>query len=276
MKTFDCKPTLTDHLEANPEQQIDATPLLGEDWFVEGLLLNPETVGAVRSLLGANFGLSDRMSSHAGKCPDLNPLGWHVDGGNMHTFALNYLLVFCIPQDTTDEMGPTEIVPGSHFLQGQSALVDHYGAIKGTKKCTGPAGTVFITCYPLWHRRSKATAVCPTRQLLKYNYFRKTAPKRDWIIEPDFDPGRDTHQFNLLRTGAPVLRRNFLDSYDAARMFMWLCGHEDEFRYIGGIAWPGPTSRENGATPEPYAVPPSLRSHPVDYEPEATPMSSRG
>ncbi len=306
LKSYDCEPTLTDRqvihfcrdgyckleaavprdvtdrvldfFEQNPDHHNNATPLMAEDWFVEGVVLNHDAVGAVRSLLGANFGLPQLMSNHAGKCPDLETLGWHVDGGNMHTFAVNYLQVFCLPQDTTVEMGPTQILPGSHTLLGQSALVSRYGAIRGAIHCTGPAGTIYITCYPIWHRRYKATSGPGFRHLLKYNYFRNSPPKRDWVIEPDFEPVKGAVEFNSLEAGGLPYRRNFLDSYDAARMYMWLCGLEHEFKYIGGIAWPGPLPDGPDGPVERYAVPPSLRDNgqKLDYEPVAPPMLSRG
>ena len=305
MKTYDCEPTLTDrqviqfcrdgyleltaavprdvthraldYLAGHPDQHDEPSPLLDEAWFMDHLVVNPQVAGAVRSLLGANFGLPWIMPNHAGKCPESLPLGWHVDGGNMHTFALNYLQVFCLLQDTTVEMGPTELLPGSHFLLGQSALVGHYGAIRGTKKAIGPAGTVFITCYPIWHRRSKATATGPIRHMLKYNYFRNSPPRRDWIVEPDFDPARHVNEFNHLRTGAQLLRRNFLDSYDAARMYLWLCGHQEEFKYIGSWAWPAPVPESMNGQTEAYAVPPSLigNDRPIGYHPTAKSMLSR-
>ena len=154
-----------DYVAENPDYAMQPVPLLNESWFTDGLIFAPVVAGAVRSLLGAGFGLPWMLANHVGKCPDAKPLGWHVDGGNMHTWALNYLQVFCLMQDTTEEMGPTEVLPGSHFVLGQSALVTHYGAIRGTKKCVGPVGTVFLTCYPIWHRRSKATATGTTRHL---------------------------------------------------------------------------------------------------------------
>ncbi len=302
MKTFDCEPTLTDrevirfcregyyelpaavdeevcrrivdHLHSSPDRNHEPGALMGEDWFVDGLVCNPQTAGAVRSLLGADFILPPYMANHPGPCPE--PVGWHVDGGNMHTFALNYLQVFCIPQDTTVEMGPTELVPGSHFLLGQSALVTHYGVIRGAKKCVGPAGTVFITCYPIWHRRLKATANGGMRHLLKYNYLRNTPPTRDWIVEDDLDPARNVSEFSHLRAGGPLLRRNILDCYDAARMFLWLCGLEEEYRYIGGHAWPMPSTEEIESKEDAYAAPPSLASKKAAFLPTAPPMHSRG
>ena len=308
--THDCEPTLTDrqviqfcrdgyleltgvvprnvcdrvldHFEQldsdHPDALSDASYLLTEPWFFDGLVLNRQTAGAVRSLLGAHFALPQVMANHAGRCPEPKPLNWHIDGGNMHTFALNYLQVFCLMQDTDETMGPTEIVPGSHFLMTQSALVDHYGAIKGSRKCTGPAGTVFLTCYPIWHRRSRATAT-GWRHLLKYNYFRTVAPQRDWVIEPDFDPARYTNDFSITAMGAATShRRNFLDGYHAAHMYMWLCGHEAEFKYVGGIAWPGPMAPQWDGRIERWAVPPSLRRQdkPAAYQADSPPMVRLG
>ncbi len=297
MPTFDCKPTLTDrqvidfcrfgymelpaavprqiteriidYVVAHPDEASEPSGLLEESWFVEEFVCNAQTAGAVRSLLGANFILPPMISNHVGRCPEPAPLGWHVDGGNMHTFALNYLQVFCLMQDTTVEMGPTELLPGSHFLLGQSALVDHYGAVRGTVKCTGAAGTVFITCYPIWHRRFKATAQGVTRHLLKYNYLRNSPPQRDWIVEDDFDPANPAGQFSHLAVGGQLLRRNFLDAYDAAYMYMWLCGLEEEFEYVGGLAWPGPTSEGVNGAGERYGVPRALRRDKGGYQPGA-------
>ncbi len=261
-----------DYVAENPDYAMQPVPLLNESWFTDGLIFAPVVAGAVRSLLGAGFGLPWMMANHIGKCPDANPLGWHVDGGNMHTWALNYLQVFCLMQDTTEEMGPTEVLPGSHFILGQSALVTRYGAIRGTKKCVGPVGTVFLTCYPIWHRRSKATATGTTRHLFKYNYVRNSPPTRDWIIEPDFNPSCDTHAFSHLQTGATMLRRNKLDNYDAAHMYLWLCGRQEEMRYVGGVAWPMLDDMIGGQTEEVYGAPPSLSATPDAWRPEAPPI----
>ena len=45
-------------------------------WFVDAVLLCPEVVGAVRSLLGPGFGLPILISNHRGQCP-APPQAWH-------------------------------------------------------------------------------------------------------------------------------------------------------------------------------------------------------
>ena len=124
-RTYDCEPTLTDgqvlqfcthgflvlngvvpdeinrrtieYLEANT--YYEPTEILRDDWFVENVILNPQAAGAVRSLLGMNFGLPILMSQHRGQCPS-PPQGWHRDGGSKCGPDLNYLQVFYYPQDT--------------------------------------------------------------------------------------------------------------------------------------------------------------------------------
>ena len=54
--------------------------LFAEDWFVENVLLNGAVAGAVRSLLGDDFGLPVLLSNHRSQCParpGLNAQPWH-------------------------------------------------------------------------------------------------------------------------------------------------------------------------------------------------------
>ena len=81
MKTYDCKPTLTDSQvlefcangylmleEVVPDEtnrrsvdycnefsNHEPSGILGQGWFVEDVIINPVAAGAVRSLLGAEF-----------------------------------------------------------------------------------------------------------------------------------------------------------------------------------------------------------------------------
>jgi hypothetical protein len=138
------------------------------------------------------------------------------------------------------------LLPGSHFLYSHANYMGHYGNIRGTYKAASPAGSIFLTVYSIWHRRSAASAE-GVRNMLKYNYWRTVAPQRDWIREPNFDFANTDYALR----GTPTFREQFHDGYDAARMFFWLCGRSDEFKLMGGQGWPIPARFLEG----PYGFP---------------------
>ena len=182
MKTYSCRPGLKDTqvlefckqgflvLEGVVPDEInrrtvefldrypshEPTEILLEDWFVDNVILNPQAAGAVRSLLGQNFGLPIIMSNHRVNCPS-PAQNWHRDGNSKYGPALNYLQVFYYPEDCSLDLGPTEVLPGSHFLFSLSKNMGHYGGIRGAHRAAAPAGSIFFTVYSIWHRRSAAS-----------------------------------------------------------------------------------------------------------------------
>ena len=273
MRTHSCRPTLTDSqvlefckqgyllLEGVVPDEInrrtisfldkypshEPTEILTEDWFVDNVILNPQASGAVRSLLSQNFGLPIIMSNHRVMCPS-PAQNWHRDGNSKYGPALSYLQVFYYPEDCSLELGPTELLPGSHFLFSLSQQMGHYGAIRGAFSAAAPAGSIFVTVYSIWHRRSAASGE-GLRNLLKYNYWRTESPRRDWIREPDFDIATANYKLE-----GQTFREQFRDCNDDAEMFFWLLGRSDEFRLTGGQGWP--LNRNVGKYMEsPYGVP---------------------
>ena len=217
---------VTEYLEHNSLDELRE-----EDWFIQGVLLNPEAAGALRSLLGAHFALPVGIANHRVECPSESQ-GWHRDGGSRQTYEMNHLQVFYYPQETPLELGPTEIVPGSHFLHSLGRYMAHYGGIRSGARLASPAGTIFLTAYHIWHRRGAATGH-GLRNMLKYCYWRTVAPKRDWVTDDQFDGARA--QYTL---GANPVEQ-FRDWYDASEMFFWLCGQLDEYyELLGGKGWP--------------------------------------
>ena len=196
-----------------------------EDWFVEYVLLNPQLAAAMRSLLGPNVGLPVLASHHRAECP-MEAQGWHQDADHIFGPELRFLEVFYFPQDTPVELGPTELVPGSH-IQPASRASEEGGVF-----CDGPAGTLGIHHQSILHRRGKSTAK-GLRRMLKYNYWRTTPPVRNWVVEEDFD-------FQRAYYGGHGTARYY------AHMFYWLCGKGDQFRIIGGQAWPWQTENQIG------------------------------
>ena len=262
IETYDCEPTLTDSqvvefctngylmLEGVVSDETnrrsmdycdefsnhEPSGILGQDWFVEDVIINPVAAGAVRSLLGANFHLPILMSNHRVPCPQ-GPTHWHVDGNYKHQYELNFLQVFYYPQDTPIEMGPTQVLPGSHLIRNKARFMCHLSGVRGAIPTAAPAGSIFLTVYHIWHRRGASTAT-GMRNLLKYFYWRTTPPKRDWLIEPDFD-------FATARYAGPaqVYCEQFRDAVKVAETFLWLCGKHESFRNLGGQSWPLPANR---------------------------------
>jgi hypothetical protein len=198
------------------------------------------------------------MSNHRGALRWPHSGGWHRDGGSIYTDRLDYLQVFYCPQPCTPEMGPTEVLPGSHFLRNKATMMVHYGKIAGTVSTAGPPGTVFLTVYNIWHRRTRGSASVAAdgakfRNLLKYNYWRTSEPRRDWVTDPAFD-------FSKVNFDPPtsILFEQFQGGIAAARMFCWLCGARDEYDFKGGQCWPIVPTVGDGVNQ--MGAPPSLRS----------------
>ena len=157
--------------------------------------------------------------------------GWHRDGGAIDTFWVESLQVFYYPQDTPKELGPTELVPSSHLLHAKRTYMRHYGNIKKGVWTVAPAGSIFITHYSIWHRATSSSA-SGIRNLLKYNYWRTSPPKRDWVIDPDVDFMKEKFSPEV------SLLEKWYVSVNVSRMFLWLCGLGDDFRFKGGQSWP--------------------------------------
>ena len=122
-----------------------------EDWFIEHVLLNPHVVGVMRSLLGRHVGLPVLASHHNVECP-MPAQGWHHDADHVFGPELNFVEVFYFPQDTPVELGPTELVPGSHI--SPTKRPDDEGGVFAD----GPAGTIGIHHQSILHRRGLSTA----------------------------------------------------------------------------------------------------------------------
>lgn len=239
--------------ESQPENS-QPIALLKEDWFETNVIKNVQVSGVVRSLLGSDFGLPNMIANHRSVCPK-PAQEWHTDGGSKYGPELDYLQVFYYPQDCTLDLGPTELLPGSHFLFAPQMAMAHYGNIKGSYKAIAPAGSIFITIYSIWHRRSISLKT-GIRNNLKYNYWRCSPPQGDWIKNPEFDI--NTADFSLGNSWdpeCPTFRDQFQDSFDTAEMYSWLRGKSKQFRLKGGQGWPLPPHKWIEA---PFGVPDGL------------------
>ena len=83
-----------------------------EDWFVEHVLLNPQVVGIMRSLLGRHCRSARACQPPSCRMSHAGAGHWHNDADHVFGPELNFVEVFYFPQDTPVELGPTELVPG--------------------------------------------------------------------------------------------------------------------------------------------------------------------
>ena len=85
------------------------------------------------------------------------------------------------PQDVTAELGPTGVVPGSHWYNDDHQIepgTEPFGRGSGAPghwcheteewHTVVPSGTVVIVHYELWHRGTKVLSELSTRYMFKF------------------------------------------------------------------------------------------------------------
>ena len=119
---------------------------LEEEWFRQNATLNPALTGVVRSLLGSNFSYCSFSASHRniGIRTLLNIGTVMVE--SIYSPKVDCLQVFYLHKLTTLEMGPTEVLPGSHLLFQSTQYMSHYGEIRGGSTSRIPGGFDIRDC----------------------------------------------------------------------------------------------------------------------------------
>ena len=182
---------------------------------------DPAVAGALTSLLGAGYVLNPHRHGH------LNPPGssgqkWHKDcyvyDHNIRHPRFDWVLAFYYPQETTEEMGPSAILPRTQFQRFISEP-DPAKATEEPLSVCGPAGTVALIHFDSWHRATANTSD-QNRYMLKFQFARTREPgtpswdHRSLVWSPGIE---DPH---------PAISQS---------VWSWLCGSEPA------------TSSENGS-----------------------------
>jgi hypothetical protein len=130
----------------------------------------PVVTGTLRSIVGDDYYLQPHRHPHFNPA---NSKGQHMhqDGGKRWSHRTRYLLAFYYPQDTPVELGPSGIVPGSHYFSTpEGARTDQETPL------TSPAGTVTIANYDLWHRQMP-NQTDQNRYMVKFLFARMSEPQ---------------------------------------------------------------------------------------------------
>ena len=171
---------------------------------------HPNVQGALTSLLGPDYILNPHRHCH------LNPPGrsgqqWHKDcyvyDHNLRHPRFYWVLAFYFPQDTTEDMGPSGVLPGMQMYKTISA-VDPEQTQEEARAFCGPAGTVALIHFDSWHRATENVST-KNRYMLKFQFARTREPEK-----PTWD-----HQSRAWSPGMedrhPALSRD---------VWSWLCG----------------------------------------------------
>ena len=126
--------------------------------------------GALTSVLGKDYYLQPHRHCHFNP-PNSNGQNLHQDGGKRWSHYTRWLLALYYPQETPEDLGPTGIIPKSHYYGNRDSI----DADNEVPLC-GKAGTVTITNYDLWHRAMPNNS-SQKRYMMKFLFARMSEPE---------------------------------------------------------------------------------------------------
>ncbi len=163
--------------EGNPLDAIlDRVPDLYE------IYESHEVRGVLSSILGPDYQMNSHRHCHLTE-PGHPGGHWHQDGVNRRHHRIQVVLAMYYPQDVTEDMGPTIVLPGTQYHNTPTTLMRSYMNFKTQVPLTVKAGTVAITHYDLWHAWMPNTSTV-NRRMLKFLFSRQSEPS-----EPSWNAG---------------------------------------------------------------------------------------
>ena len=131
--------------EGNPGNDI--LPKIPE---LADLFSHPAVTGALTSILGAGYAMHPHRHCHL--TPPQQPAQRHhqdsyEDDQNVRHHRTRWAMAFYYPQDVTEQMGPTSVLPASQYYTSRTQAERKDEAL-----LCGDAGTVTLVHYDLWHR----------------------------------------------------------------------------------------------------------------------------
>ena len=197
--------------EGNPGNNIlPRIPQIGQ------VFEHPNVKGALTSLLGPGYILNPHRHCHLNP-PGRNGQQWHKDcyvyDHNLRHPRFYWVLAFYFPQDTTEDMGPSGVLPGMQIYKTISDVNPAQTKEKARAFC-GPAGTVALIHFDSWHRATENVST-KNRYMLKFQFARTQEPQK-----PTWD-----HQSRAWSPG--IEDRHPAISQD---VWNWMCGNAQKER----------------------------------------------
>ena len=178
----DCPPlihqTVYDKLESvfgeegNPGNNI--LPRIPE---IQQVYEHPAVAGALTSILGPGYLMHPHRYCHL-NIPGSKGQSWHKDDyvfdQNVRRHRCRWVMAFYYPQDVTEEMGPTGVMPRTQYHNDISSN-NAAEATEPAKALCGNAGTVSIVNFDMWHRATPNVSD-RKRYMLKFQFTRMQEP----------------------------------------------------------------------------------------------------
>ncbi|MEZ4729619.1 MAG: phytanoyl-CoA dioxygenase family protein, partial [Caldilineaceae bacterium] len=105
---------------------------------------------------------------------------------NQRHHQIQCVLGMYYPQEVTEEMGPTIVLPGTQYHNTPSSQMGSYMNFKSQVPMTVPAGAVAITHYDIWHAWMPNRST-KNRRMLKFLFNRASPPTvPSWNASSDY------------------------------------------------------------------------------------------
>ena len=188
--------------EGNPGNNL--LPRIPE---IQRVFEHPKVCGALASLLGPNYLMHPHRYCHLNS-PGSDGQTWHKDDyvfdQKVRHHRFRWVMAFYYPQDVTEDMGPTGILPGKQYYNTVSNTNPTQSTEQAKALC-GEAGTVTIVNFDSWHRAT-ANRSDKKRYMLKFQFTRMQEPSQPlqgnehtWQpTDNDKHPALSSHVWNWL------------------------------------------------------------------------------
>ncbi len=175
---------------------------------IQRVFEHPKVCGALTSLLGPDYLMHPHRYCHLNS-PGSDGQTWHKDDyvfdQKVRHHRFRWVMAFYYPQDTTEDMGPTGVLPGKQYYNTVSDTNPTQSTEQAKALC-GEAGTVTIVNFDSWHR-AIANRSDKKRYMLKFQFTRMGEPSQplqgngstNWqSADDDRHQGLSRHVWNWL------------------------------------------------------------------------------
>ena len=169
---------------------------------------HPAVIGALTSLLGPGYVMHPHRYCHLNQ-PGSGGQGWHKDDyvfdNNVRHPRFRWVMAFYYPQDVTQDMGPTGILPRMQYYNTISDTNPEKTVEQELPLC-GQAGTVSLVNFDVWHRATPNRSE-KKRHMLKFQFTRMEEPQAPtwhnesptWQpVDADLNPAVSRHVWDWL------------------------------------------------------------------------------